>query len=80
MQRHPELPQAFANLGIEVRFLKAVRKMRFVEPSEIQQGMIPHALAGRDILGQARTGTGKTAAFGLPILQQLQPAGRLPAI
>ena len=80
MQRHPELPQAFANLGIEVRFLKAVRKMRFVEPSEIQQGMIPHALAGRDILGQARTGTGKTAAFGLPILQQLQPAGRLQAI
>jgi ATP-dependent RNA helicase DeaD len=80
MQRHSELPQAFANLGIEVRFLKAVRKMRFVEPSEIQQRMIPHALAGRDILGQARTGTGKTAAFGLPILQQLQPAGRLQAI
>lgn len=80
MQKHPELPKAFADLGIEVRFLKALAKMQFVEPSEIQHAMIPDALAGKDILGQARTGTGKTAAFGLPILQQLDPAGRLQAI
>lgn len=80
MQKHPELPEAFAKLGMEVRFLKALAKMGFVDPSEIQIEMIPLALDGKDILGQARTGTGKTAAFGLPILQQLDPAGRLQAI
>ena len=80
MYKHPELPQDFAQLGIEVRFLKALSKMQFVTPSDIQSGMIPHALAGRDLLGQARTGTGKTAAFGLPVLQQLDPADRMQAI
>ncbi len=80
MQKHPELPQAFADLGIEVRFLKALAKMQFVEPTDVQDRMIPQALTGRDLLGQARTGTGKTAAFGLPILQRLDPAGRLQAI
>jgi len=54
--------------------------MRFEQPTDIQRGMIPHALAGRDLLGQARTGTGKTAAFGVPILQKLDPANRLQAI
>ncbi len=80
MQKHPDLPKAFADLGIEVRFLKALRKVEFVEPSDIQTSMIPPALEGRDILGQARTGTGKTAAFGLPILQRMDPAGRMQAI
>ena len=80
MQKHPELPQAFADLGIEVRFLKAINKMGFVEPTEIQRRMIPVTLEGRDVLGQARTGTGKTAAFGLPILQRLDPHGRLQAL
>ncbi len=80
MQKHPELPQAFADLGIEVRFLKALHKMQFVEPSEIQRQLIPIALQGRDILGQARTGTGKTAAFGLPVLQRIDQQGRLQAL
>jgi len=80
MQKHLELPQAFADLGIEVRFLKALRKMGFVNPTEIQAAMIPPALAGRDILGQARTGTGKTAAFGLPILQRVDPGRRLQVL
>ena len=80
MQKHPGLPQAFADLGIEVRFLKALAKMQFVEPTDVQGRMIPPALTGRDILGQARTGTGKTAAFGLPILQRLDPAARLQAL
>ncbi|MBI4719388.1 MAG: DEAD/DEAH box helicase [Planctomycetes bacterium] len=80
MQKHPELPQSFADLGVEVRFLKALHKMQFVTPSDIQQAMIPPALQGRDILGQARTGTGKTAAFGLPVLQKVDAAGRLQAI
>ncbi len=80
MQKHKELPKAFADLGIEVRFLKALRNMGFVEPSDIQHAMIPPALDGADILGQARTGTGKTAAFGLPILQHSDPTGRLQAL
>lgn len=80
MQKQTILPAAFADLGIEVPFLKALAKMGFVEPSEIQRKLIPLALAGQDILGQARTGTGKTAAFGLPILQRLDPSKRLQAI
>lgn len=80
MQKHPQLPQAFAELGVEVRFLKALQKMGFTEPTEVQVKMIPMALQGRDILGQARTGTGKTAAFGLPVLQQIDPSRRLQAI
>ncbi len=80
MQKHTELPQSFAELGLDVQFLKALRKMQFVEPSEIQRQLIPHALTGRDVLGQARTGTGKTAAFGLPILQQIDPGRRLQAL
>ena len=79
MQKHPQLPQAFADLGIEVRFLRAIQKLGFVQPSDIQTEMIPPALEGKDILGQAQTGTGKTAAFGLPILQQMDPAHRLQA-
>lgn len=54
--------------------------MGFSKPTDIQLSMIPSALSGCDILGQARTGTGKTAAFGLPILQQLDPARRLQAL
>lgn len=80
MQKHLALPQAFAELGIDVPFLEALARIGFVEPSEIQKQLIPVALSGRDILGQARTGTGKTAAFGLPILQRIDPAGRLQAI
>jgi len=80
MQQHSDLPEAFAELGVKVRFLKALVKLNFVTPSDIQLAMIPPALEGKDILGQARTGTGKTASFGLPILQNIDPDGRLQAI
>ncbi len=66
-----EFPGAFAELGIEPALLEALAEVRYVAPSEIQRKMIPPALAGVDIIGQSRTGTGKTAAFGLPILQHL---------
>ncbi|MCH7720515.1 MAG: DEAD/DEAH box helicase [Planctomycetes bacterium] len=79
---HPrqELPQKFADLGLEVRFLKALAKVGYVDPSEIQERLIPLILQGKDVQGQARTGTGKTAAFGLPVLQGIDPHGRLQAI
>src|SRR3954466_8565883 len=67
---HPPVPEAFAALGVRPSILKALAAAKFEKPSEIQQLLIPRALAGVDILGQARTGTGKTAAFGIPILQQ----------
>jgi ATP-dependent RNA helicase DeaD len=60
--------------------LRALEQMGFEEPSPIQNEMIPPALAGKDVMGQARTGTGKTAAFGLPILQRIDPNDRLQAI
>jgi ATP-dependent RNA helicase DeaD len=65
------LPEAFASLGMEPALLHALADIHFSVPSEIQQKLIPVALTGADVLGQARTGTGKTAAFGLPILQRL---------
>lgn len=66
-----EVPGAFAQLGLEMPLLRALAEIKFIDPSEIQLKMIPVALEGRDVLGQARTGTGKTAAFGLPIAQKL---------
>jgi len=70
-KNEPEVPQAFAALGLAEELLKAVARMGWTVPTEIQEKMIPLALGGRDILGQAKTGTGKTAGFALPILQRL---------
>src|ERR1700710_209605 len=64
-------PAAFAALGVRPSILRGLAEAKFVTPSEIQSLLIPRALAGVDILGQARTGTGKTAAFGIPILQRV---------
>jgi ATP-dependent RNA helicase DeaD len=66
---HPPVPEAFAALGVRPSILRALAEAKFVTPSEIQALLIPRALAGADILGQARTGTGKTASFGIPVLQ-----------
>lgn len=67
---HPPLPEAFAALGVRNSLLRGLAEAKFETPSEIQALLIPKALTGVDILGQARTGTGKTAAFGLPVLQR----------
>ncbi len=66
---HAPTPEAFAALGVRPSILRALAEAKFTTPSEIQSMLIPRALAGVDILGQARTGTGKTAAFGIPVLQ-----------
>ncbi len=58
----------FANLGLRNSVLKGLAEMGFSKPTMIQAKMIPVALTGRDVLGQAKTGTGKTAAFGLPLI------------
>ena len=64
----------FADLGLRAELLAALTALGYEEPTPIQREAIPPLLAGRDLLGQAATGTGKTAAFALPLLQRL-PAG-----
>jgi len=59
----------FAELGLRSETLKALAGLGYEEPTPIQREAIPHLIAGHDMLGQAATGTGKTAAFALPILQ-----------
>ncbi|UCG17395.1 MAG: DEAD/DEAH box helicase [Phycisphaerales bacterium] len=80
MHKHVKLPAEFAELGVEPHITKALARMGFEAPTDIQRRMIPLLMQGRDVAGQARTGTGKTAAFGVPTLQRLDPAGRLQAI
>src|SRR5438094_6329882 len=77
---HPPIPEAFAALGVRPSILRALAEAKFTTPSEIQTMLIPRALAGVDILGQARTGTGKTAALGIPILQKCDKGAATQAI
>ncbi|HEY2331181.1 MAG TPA: DEAD/DEAH box helicase, partial [Acidimicrobiales bacterium] len=64
-------PTGFAELGLRPELLTALTELGYEEPTPIQREAIPPVLAGRDLLGQAATGTGKTAAFALPVLQRL---------
>ncbi|WP_164100572.1 DEAD/DEAH box helicase [Candidatus Laterigemmans baculatus] len=66
-------PTRFADLDLSPIMLKALARAGFETATPIQAGLIPLALEGYDVIGQARTGTGKTAAFGIPILEQLDP-------
>ncbi len=66
----------FAALGLEATLLTALDTLGYEEPTPIQREAIPSLLAGRDLLGQAATGTGKTAAFTLPLLQQIAHSPR----
>src|SRR3954454_15661188 len=63
------------NLGLDERVLKTLTELGYEEPSPIQREAIPLLLTGRDLIGQAATGTGKTAAFALPMLQRIAAAG-----
>ncbi len=72
----------FEHLGLQPALLRAVRDLKFTEPTPIQVLAIPPAIAGRDVLGSAETGSGKSAAFGLPIIQALadKPRGKTKAL
>jgi ATP-dependent RNA helicase RhlE len=68
----------FADLGLSEKLLKALEKTNLKTPTPIQAQAIPHIMAGRDLMGLAQTGTGKTAAFGLPLLHRLLDLGHPP--
>ena len=66
----------FEDLDINQNIKKAIAEMGFEEPSPIQAKSIPVILEGKDVIGQAQTGTGKTAAFSIPILEKIDPNDR----
>jgi ATP-dependent RNA helicase DeaD len=63
----------FADLGLSESTLAALRDVGYESPSPIQEQAIPSLMEGRDVIGQAQTGSGKTAAFGLPMMEQVDP-------
>ncbi|MFO8237385.1 MAG: DEAD/DEAH box helicase [Prochlorococcaceae cyanobacterium] len=73
-------PSGFAHFGFGPELLDALAAIGYREPSPIQQAAIPELLLGRDLVGQAQTGTGKTAAFALPMLARLDPEQRTPQV
>lgn len=64
----------FNDFGLESKVLRAVTEMGFEEPTPVQERTIPIAMQGRDLIGQAQTGTGKTAAFGIPLISKIEAA------
>jgi ATP-dependent RNA helicase DeaD len=71
-------PVNFADLDLRPDLLSALDSLGYEEPTPIQREAIPALLSGRDLVGQAATGTGKTAAFALPVLQRIVPGGKHP--
>src|SRR3954462_2491075 len=65
----------FADLGLGPKLVSVLEELGYEEPTPIQRDAIPPLLAGRDLIGQAATGTGKTAAFALPLLQRAFASG-----
>ncbi|MCM3340387.1 DEAD/DEAH box helicase [Paenibacillus sp. MER TA 81-3] len=65
--------KTFAEFGLETKVLQAITELGFEEATPIQEKAIPVAMTGRDLIGQAQTGTGKTAAFGIPLIQKIDP-------
>src|SRR3954454_8495808 len=64
----------FSELGLSEPLLEALQHLGYENPTPIQEQAIPELLQGRDVIGQAQTGTGKTAAFGLPMIQVVDPS------
>src|ERR1700761_7739443 len=71
MESETRTPDGFAALGLDERLIAALTSLGYEEPTAIQREAIPPLLEGKDVLGQAATGTGKTAAFALPLLHRI---------
>ena len=80
MSETSEVISAFSDLDLPDAIQKAVIEQGYEQPSPIQAEAIPALLDGRDLLGQAQTGTGKTAAFALPLLANIDPKKRSPQL
>src|ERR1700749_953430 len=65
-------------MDLSPTMLRALKQARYTQPTPIQAAFIPKALDGLDVIGQAKTGTGKTAAFGIPLIEMLEERGRGP--
>jgi ATP-dependent RNA helicase DeaD len=74
------MTKTFEELGLSADLMRALRENNFESPFPIQEAAIPLILEGKDVVGQAHTGTGKTAAFGLPILSRIKPEGGVQAL
>lgn len=68
----------FESFGLSSELMKAIEKLNFTAPSPIQSQAIPHLMQGRDVIGMAQTGTGKTLAFAVPILEDIDPNSKYP--
>nr|WP_314424419.1 DEAD/DEAH family ATP-dependent RNA helicase [uncultured Erwinia sp.] len=75
-----DIQTTFSDLGLNADILESLNGMGYVKPSPIQAECIPHLLAGRDVLGMAQTGSGKTAAFSLPLLNNIDATVKAPQI
>lgn len=75
-----EPANGFAAIGLNKSLVSALDAAGYTTPTPIQAGTIPHILEGRDVLGQAQTGTGKTAAFALPLLQRINLSQKKPQV
>lgn len=76
----PSTNRTFADLGLSEPILQSIREVGFEHPTPIQSDVIPHAVAGRDLIALAQTGSGKTAAFSIPMAERLQHGDKLRAI
>jgi len=72
-EKAAEPPKRFEDMDLSKQMLKALLSANYETPTPVQAGVIPAALDGVDVIGQARTGTGKTASFVIPILEDLLP-------
>src|SRR5687767_2701173 len=68
----------FGGLKLSQPLLRSLKEMGFEEPTPVQERAIPYLLSGTDIVAQALTGTGKTAAFGIPLIEQVEPRKNFP--
>ncbi len=77
---HEDSVTSFDKLNLSPAVIKGLKAIGYETPSPIQAAIIPHVLEGRDVIGQAQTGTGKTAAFALPLLTTLEAKQKLPQV
>ncbi|MGE3778507.1 MAG: DEAD/DEAH box helicase, partial [Pirellulaceae bacterium] len=80
MSQPTPTPVKFEDLQLSRTTLAALRAAGYAEPTPVQAGVIPQALDGNDVIAQARTGTGKTASFVIPVLEDLEPARDVPGV